>query len=104
MRLPVTVTSHSYPIQRALQVDSQRQLKMFHPEHYNSRSQDLEETYHDICQFNWGRTQDWMDGKPCFMGNSAPIRLPGYRVQDIDSPDDWKHTEVMFKLIRSSNL
>ena len=99
-----TVTSYSFPIQRALQIDSQRQLKMFYPEHLNSRSQDLEATYHDAGQFYWGRTQAWLDGKPYLLGNSAPIQLPGYRVQDIDTPDDWKRAEVMFKAIRSSNL
>lgn len=45
-----SLTSFSFPIQRALKFNN-KQLSMFHPEHLMTRSQDLEDAYHDAGQF-----------------------------------------------------
>jgi CMP-N-acetylneuraminic acid synthetase len=36
------------------------------PEHVFSRSQDLEEAYHDAGQFYWGRAQAYLEGVVAF--------------------------------------
>ena len=43
----VPVTRFGYPIQRALRVEATGILRMFWPDNYNARSQDLEPAYHD---------------------------------------------------------
>src|ERR1700722_10365997 len=50
-----TITSFPFPIQRAFGLTPDHRVKMFYPEHASSRSQDLEEAYHDAGQFYWGR-------------------------------------------------
>ena len=42
-----SVTSYAFPIQRAIRITSQQRVEMFQPEHFNTRSQDLEEAWHD---------------------------------------------------------
>jgi len=74
---------------------------MFHPEYFNTRSQDLEPAYHDAGQFYWGRTGAWVEGKPDFASYSIPIVLPRHRVQDIDTPDDWLRAEFMFRAVNA---
>lgn len=37
-----SVTSYSFPIQRAIRITERGRVAMFHPEHFNTRSQDLE--------------------------------------------------------------
>lgn len=92
-----SVTSYPFPIQRAIRVTPEGRVAMFQPEHFNTRSQDLEEAWHDAGQFYWGRADAWLAGTPIFSPASAPIPLPRHRVQDIDTPEDWQRAEMMFK-------
>jgi N-acylneuraminate cytidylyltransferase len=93
------VTSYAYPIQRALRISAGQRIEMFHPDHLSSRSQDLEEAWHDAGQFYWGKTQAWTQNTPIFSEASAPVPLPRFRVQDIDTPEDWERAEMIFKII-----
>jgi pseudaminic acid cytidylyltransferase len=94
-----TVTSYASPIQRALRITEQLRVQMINREHFNTRSQDLEEAYHDAGQFYWGRAESWLSGKSIFSMNSAPILLPRYLVQDIDTSEDWARAELMFSAL-----
>ena len=69
----------------------------FQPKKFNTRSQDLEEAYHDAGQFYWGKASAWKNEIPVFSKTSIPIILPRYRVQDIDTPEDWLYAELMYK-------
>lgn len=95
------VTSYPFPIQRAVRVTPQRRVEMFNPEHFHTRSQDLEEAYHDAGQFYWGRADAWLERKPIFSREAAPMILPTYRVQDIDTLEDWKRAEWLFEALRA---
>lgn len=97
-----SVTSYAFPIQRALRLTEQGRVEMFEPEHFNTRSQDLEEAYHDAGQFYWGQSSAWLTGKPIFSPSAAPVILPRYRVQDIDTPEDWERAEWMFRAMRET--
>lgn len=94
-----SVTSYAFPIQRAIRVTPEGRVQMFQPEHFGTRSQDLEEAWHDAGQFYWGQVQAWLTNKPLFSPDAAPVPLPRYRVQDIDTPEDWKRAEWMSKAL-----
>lgn len=98
-----SVTSYPFPIQRAIRITSAGRVEMFNPEHFNTRSQDLEEAYHDAGQFYWGRASAWLQGKMIFSPDSAPVLLPRHHVQDIDTPEDWLRAEWMFKAMQAQN-
>ena len=72
---------------------------MFQPENLLTRSQDLEEAYHDAGQFYWGKAEAYLENKPVFSPQSCAILLPRERVQDIDTPEDWKRAEIMFQVL-----
>jgi len=91
------VTSYAFPIQRAIRITPAGRVEMFSPEHFNTRSQDLEEAYHDAGQFYWGHANAWLANKMIFSAASAPVKLPRHRVQDIDTPEDWLRAEWLFK-------
>lgn len=74
-------------------------LEMFFPEHYLSRSQDLPIAFHDAGQFYWGLPSAWIEGKNGFGLQSTPIIIPRWRVQDIDSYDDWHRAEIFASTI-----
>lgn len=93
------VTSYSFPIQRALRITESERITMFNPEQYLIRSQDLVEAWHDAGQFYWGRAEAWLSEIPVFSEAAAPVILPRYRVQDIDTAEDWVRAELMFRAI-----
>lgn len=92
-----SVTSYAFPIQRAIRLTPEGRMAMFNSEHFNTRSQDLEEAFHDAGQFYWGRAEAWLTEKVLFEAGSAPVALPRHRVQDIDVEEDWCRAEWLFK-------
>jgi len=89
-------TEFSYPIFRSFQLDKNNGLEMFFPEHYKSRSQDLPTAIHDAGQFYWANAKTWMGEPKGFSSSSTVILLPSWRVQDIDTLDDWKRAEIIY--------
>jgi len=90
-----SATSMPFPIQRTFKVNANGRCEMFTPEHFLTRSQDLEEAYQDAGQFYWTKlgekSDDIMFGK-----DSIPIILPRHLVQDIDTLEDWERAEVLY--------
>ena len=95
-------TSFAFPIQRAIHIDAGGRSAMFNPEHFNTRSQDLEEAFHDAGQFYWARPEAWRHSES-FFENGRPLVLPRWRVQDIDTEEDWHRAELMHRLIEDDN-
>lgn len=94
-----SVTSFPFPIQRAIRIDGMGEVKAFWPEYINTRSQDLEEAYHDAGQFYWGRPEAFLNDKVTYSKISIPVILPRYLVQDIDTNEDWRRAELMFEAL-----
>lgn len=94
-RFVFTATAYASPIQRALRLNSASgEAHMWQPDQFNKRSQDLEPAYHDAGQFYWGRPQAWLKSRNLFEG-SKPLLLPRWRVQDIDTEEDWVQAELI---------
>jgi len=96
-----SVTSYAFPIQRAIRLTENGGVEMFHAEHFNARSQDLEESYHDAGQFYWGLVSAWLAGHMIFSPESSAVVLPRHRVQDIDTPEDWLRAEWMHRALQA---
>jgi pseudaminic acid cytidylyltransferase len=94
-----SVTSFAFPIQRAIGLRTDGRIEMFDPVQFQTRSQDLPEAYHDAGQFYWAKPKSWLSGDPIFGPHSAPVHLPRYRVQDIDTIEDWKQAELMMEVL-----
>ena len=93
-----SVTTFDYPIQRALKLNERGRVEAFQPEHIPSRSQDLEEAYHDAGQFYWGRSQAFVEHSSVFDADALPLILPRHLVLDIDTPEDWKRAEILYRM------
>jgi len=88
-------TPYAAPIFRSFRKDSSGGLEMFYPEHFSTRSQDLPEALHDAGQFYWGRPAAWLSKAKVFDRHSTVVELPRWRVQDIDTEDDWRRAEMI---------
>jgi pseudaminic acid cytidylyltransferase len=94
------VTTFEFPAQRALRICVDGSLQAAFPEHVSSRSQDLEKLYHDAGQFYWGRAAAFLNCLPDLGPHTEPLILPRHLVQDIDTPEDWQHTELMYRALQ----
>ena len=88
-----TVTDFAAPIFRSFKQTAEGGIEMFFPEHFDTRSQDLPVALHDAGQFYWGRPAAWLEGKRIFDRHSKSLVIPRWRVQDIDTEEDWIRAE-----------
>jgi len=91
------IVEFDFPIQRAIKLTDDGSVKMFQPKHLLTRSQDLEKAYHDAGQFYWMKSNFIGSGVSPFSKIARPIKIPHYRVQDIDTEDDWIRAELIFQ-------
>ena len=103
-RFVFTVTEYASPIQRALRIDpASGKTQMWQTDYFSERSQDLEPAFHDAAQFYWGNAQAWLHVNNLFEGSKALI-LPRWRVQDIDTEEDWINAELMLKALSERKI
>lgn len=95
-----SVTTYAFPIQRAIHTNREMRVEMFNPDHFHTRSQDLEDAWHDAGQFYWGKSRAWASGVSIFTDKSVAVPLPRHRVQDIDTAEDWARAELMFEALK----
>lgn len=99
----MSAASYAAPVQRALTVGDDGWMTMLWPEFALTRSQDLAEAYHDAGQFYWGTVDAWLTGPSVLAGRTVPHVLPHWRVQDIDTPEDWERAELIHRLAESGD-
>ena len=92
------ITEYSFPIQRSFRLMGNR-VKLNFPNYKDSRSQDLEKSFHDAGQFYWMKYSSGMRGK---IKGGFPIN--NINVQDIDTQDDWKIAELKYKIMKENQL
>ena len=95
-----SAASFSFPIQRAIRINSKDYIEMFDESSFSARSQDLEEAWHDAGQFYWADADIWLQNKEVFNSRSKIVRIPRCRVQDIDSEEDWVTAEALFAALK----
>jgi pseudaminic acid cytidylyltransferase len=95
-----SATSFEAPTWWAFKIQDGR-CKTIEKKYFDMRSQDLEATYYDAGQFYWEKigckSDDIFFGK-----DSIPIIISRYLVQDIDTMEDWKRAELMYKVLKES--
>lgn len=87
------IVRFSYPIQRSLKLQNGR-IEMYHPEYYNTRSQDLEPAFHDAGQFYWMKFHSNLCDQ-----NRLGLEIKEIECQDIDSIEDWNIAELKYKAL-----
>jgi len=98
-----TVTDFDSPIFRSFKLIDDGGLEMFFPEYFSKRSQELPTAYHDAGQFYWGKPNAWIENQCIFDKHSTAIMIPRWRVQDIDTHDDWVRAEIVYKILQGTS-
>jgi N-acylneuraminate cytidylyltransferase len=95
-----SVTSYDAPIQRALRRLPDGTIDPFQPKCMMSRSQDLEDAYHDAGQFYWGTAEAFLRNVSLFSTASVGVVVPRYLTKDIDTIEDWRQAELMYEALK----
>lgn len=91
------VIPYSFPIQRAL-IEKNGKIFMIKENNLQSRTQDLEKTYHDVGQFYFCKIDRIMLNKKILTNNTGGIFVTELDAQDIDNHIDWKLAELKYSL------
>tara|TARA_B100000963_G_scaffold361969_2_gene401433 strand:- start:3596 stop:4282 length:687 start_codon:yes stop_codon:yes gene_type:complete len=92
------IVKYSFPIQRALKTTHGLAM-MIQPEHITTRSQDLEDSYHDVGQFYSFKVDKLMRKKSLLTDNTSFIEISELESQDIDNIEDWNLAELKYSII-----
>lgn len=98
----LSVTSFPFAVQRALRLNPDETVDAMYPQYRLTRSQDLEEGWHDAGQFCWGTAEAFLRNMPVFSPNTIAVKLPRHMVQDLDTLEDWYRAELMYEILRKT--
>jgi len=93
----IPVVKFDFPPLRSFEIYESK-LRYKWPEFEKSRSQDLDELYHDAGQWYFFKNED-LYHKSLVKRSTLPLILEANRVQDIDTVSDWKLAELKFQLL-----
>lgn len=94
----IPIVKFSYPPQRSFVLRNEK-VSMIYPESIETRSQDLEEWYHDCGQFYCVKTQAFLKYEEILTDNSIPFFISELEVQDIDTEEDWRIAEMKYMML-----
>lgn len=97
------VTEYPSAIQRALKFLNTGKMQPFYPEFQFTRTQDLESAYYDAGQFYWGKADAWLTNQKIH-SSGLGYAIPNWRVVDIDTMEDWKRAELIYRTIINSAI
>ena len=83
---------------RSLKMLPDGEVQMRWPEYMNTRSQDIEPSYHDSGTFYW-MTADHI--KELVPRRNGGIVMDETLIQDIDNESDWKIAEMKYRLLHN---
>lgn len=93
------VTAFSFPPLRGMTIKDDK-LEYKWPEYAMTRSQDLEEIYHDCGQFYAFQVASFIRERKLVTDNTAGIVISELEVQDIDNEVDWELAEAKYRLLK----
>lgn len=96
----ISSVAYSFPIQRSFQLSEDKKIELNQAEAMNSRSQDLPTNFHDAGAFYFLKASSFQQKGAIWAGEMGAYVLPESKVQDIDTPEDWKMAELKFALLK----
>tara|TARA_B110000503_G_C7048053_1_gene371074 strand:- start:281 stop:988 length:708 start_codon:yes stop_codon:yes gene_type:complete len=94
-----SVLKYGFPIQRAMKINKEDKVEMVDVSKMNTRSQDLESSFHDAGQFYALNVSAFIKKQKLWTDSTGCIEINELKAQDIDTETDWKLAELKYKLL-----
>ena len=98
----LSMCAYDFPWQRACRIDGNGIAVPLDRKSIMIRSQDLEPRFHDAGAFYWASGSVWMSGKSPWETSAAAFLMPESRVLDIDTPEDFRKAELMYRAMHGA--
>ena len=90
-------SNYSHPIEKSFKI-IKGEIKMnFSKKNSQISSKFFPKNYHDNGYFYWARANTWKNNFFKYDSKSSFIEIPNWRAQDLDTKDDWKKVNLIFK-------
>jgi len=99
-----SATKNNSNFLRSFNLSKRNKINMIKKSFYNLRTQELPDTYHDAGQFYWAKDNTWKKKQKIFSKKSTITHIPSYRSHDIDTIEDWRCAEILFKNYHKKNF
>jgi pseudaminic acid cytidylyltransferase len=93
------IIKYGFPIQRAVRLNDKGLIEMYQPENLITRSQDLEDSFHDAGQFYSFNVNNLVSKQKLLTELTGYIEVSEMEAQDIDNLVDWRLAELKYKII-----
>lgn len=98
----LTISKYSHPIERAFFFNQKNNnIEFINSKFSRCRTQDITDKYFDAGQFYLASKDVWLKKK---MINRIGIKIPNWRMVDIDTVEDWKRAEIFYKFLKNKKL
>lgn len=94
----MSVSKFKSNIYRSLKIKNGKIFPLF-KKYISTRTQDLKDLYFDNAQFTFGKASSWIKKKHAYLSKTTYVYIPAHRVQDIDTVEDWKRAQILFKIL-----
>jgi pseudaminic acid cytidylyltransferase len=94
-----SVLKYGFPIQRAMKINERDKIEMIDGSKINTRSQDLQPSFHDAGQFYALNVNSFLQKQKLWTNNTGCLEINELEAQDIDTETDWKLAELKYKLL-----
>jgi N-acylneuraminate cytidylyltransferase len=94
-----SVLKYGFPIQRAMKINERDKIEMIDGSKINTRSQDLQPSFHDAGQFYALSVNSFLQKQKLWTNNTGCLEINELEAQDIDTETDWKLAELKYKLL-----
>ncbi len=95
-----SASAYDAPVDRYFLINKKGFLVKRKMKNLNKGSQDLKKTYHDAGQFYWASFKTFSSKINIYNGRSIPYYIPSYKSVDINTLEDWKKAEALFKVLK----
>ena len=95
----IPIKKFPHPIERALSLSTSNKIKIIDDKYSNIKTQKTQTFYHDVGQFYWGKASNWNKANS-ILKKSIGFLTNRIEYIDIDTIDDWKLAEKVFKMLK----
>ena len=93
----MSAQKYSTQIERSFKLSNQK-IVLTDKKKFIKNSQNLRDFYHDAGQFYWGSVKSWYSKNTILDNKSTIYELKKYQAIDINTLDDWKLAEKLYKI------
>ena len=100
--LVLSISNYAHPIERGFILNKRNNMiKNINSKFIKFRTQDITSKYFDAGQFYLASKETWLTKK---IINKTGVKIPNWRVVDIDTIEDWKKAELFYKFLKKEKL